>query len=166
MADYKDMITGTLGRLREKARELAESDAVSNARRKLDEATEGSMIRSVYEQGAARTKIYGRIAKLSLALNGESEELKRVYAEIGKLWFEQARENPEGVFAPLFAQAENLLASIEDKSEQIEALKAEIEEQRAAEGIDVEITQEPEDEIADFEQIVSETENDGQGQEE
>ena len=85
MADWKDMLAGTLGALQDKARELRESDAVEQVRRKLDEATEGTVVRSVYEQGAARTKIYAKIAKLSLGVNGQTEELKKVYAEIGKL---------------------------------------------------------------------------------
>ena len=165
MADWKDMITGTLGVLRDKARELRESDAVDQVRRKLDEATEGTVVRSVYEQGAARTRIYARIAKLSLGVNGQTEELKKVYAEIGKLYFEQAKDSPEGIFAPLFGQAETLIASIKADAAQIEELKAQVEEQRSAGDIDVEITQEPEDEIADFERIVDQTETDGKNEE-
>ena len=161
MADYKDMITGTLGKLAKKAKELATSESVANARQKLDQATEGSMLRNVYEQGASRAKLYARIAKLGLDINGESEELKRVYAEIGKLYYDQAKDAPEGFFAPLFQQAENLLQGLEAKEQEIEALKAEIQEQKAQAGIDVEITEDLDSDIADFEQIVDATENDG-----
>ena len=163
MADWKDMLTGTLGALRDKARELRESDAVEQVRRKLDEATEGTVVRSVYEQGAARTKIYAKIAKLSLGVNGQTEELKKVYAEIGKLYFEQAREDPEGVFAPLFGQAETLIASIRTDADEIEELKAQIQAQQ--QDIDVEITQEPDDGMDDFERIVDQTENEGKNEE-
>ncbi len=163
MADWKDMLAGTLGALRDKARELRESDAVEQVRRKLDEATEGTVVRSVYEQGAARTKIYAKIAKLSLGVNGQTEELKKVYAEIGKLYFEQAREAPEGIFAPLFGQAETLIASIRADADEIEELKAKIEAQQ--QDIDVEITQEPDDGMDDFERIVDATENEGKNEE-
>ena len=67
MADYKDIISGTINSIVGKVKEVAESGAV----------------RDIYENGANRAKSYGRIAKLALELNGENEELKRVYTEIG-----------------------------------------------------------------------------------
>ena len=63
MADYKDIIAGTINSIVGKVKEVAESGAV----------------RDIYENGANRAKSYGRIAKLALELNGENEELKRVY---------------------------------------------------------------------------------------
>ena len=68
MADYKDIIAGTINSIVGKVKEVAESGAV----------------RDIYENGANRAKSYGRIAKLALELNGENEELKRVYTEIGR----------------------------------------------------------------------------------
>ena len=67
MADYKDIITGTLNNIVGKVKEVADSGA----------------IKDIYEHGANRAKSYGQMAKLSLEINGDSEELKRVYAEIG-----------------------------------------------------------------------------------
>lgn len=139
MSNYKDIITGTINNLVDKAKNVAESGTV----------------RGIYEQGASRAKAYSRIAKLTLEMNGDTEELRRVYTEIGKLYFEQARENPEGFFAPLFQQAEELAGRIEIKEGEINAIKADIEAQSAAADIDVE--------IGDFEEVVSSTENDGSG---
>lgn len=133
MADYKDIITGTIGNLVDKVKEAANSGTV----------------RSVYEQGAARARAYGRIAKLGLELNGEHEELKRVYTEIGKLYFDQAKDAPEGCFAPLFAQAKELLDSMEAKEAEIETLKASTEAD-----VEVQIVEEPE---RDFDSVVDET---------
>ena len=65
MADYKDIITGTLNNIVGKVKEVADSGA----------------IKDIYEHGANRAKSYGQMAKLSLKINGDSEELKRVYAE-------------------------------------------------------------------------------------
>ena len=79
MADYKDIISGTINSIVGKVKEVAESGAV----------------RDIYENGASRAKSYGRIAKLALELNGENEELKRVYTEIGRLYYEQAKDAPE-----------------------------------------------------------------------
>ena len=89
MADYKELF----GSLVNKAKDVMESTGVTE----------------VYQKGASRTKAYSRIARLTLDTNSQAEELRKVYTEIGRLYFEQARENPEGVFAPLFAQAGKLL---------------------------------------------------------
>lgn len=136
MADYKDIITGTLNNIVGKVKEAANTGAV----------------RDIYEQGASRAKSYGRIAKLTLEVNGESEELKRIYTEIGKLYFEQAKDAPEGFFAPLFAQAEEISQRIQLKEAEIEAMKAEFGSEDDAD-IDVE--------IGEFEDVVDATETDG-----
>ncbi len=145
MADYKDIIAGTINSIVGKVKEVAESGAV----------------RDIYENGASRAKSYGRIAKLALELNGENEELKRVYTEIGRLYYEQAKDAPEGFFAPLFAQAEEICGRIAAKEDEINALKADV---AAATGcdeadIDVEIG-----EFDDFDNIVDATEDDGKNE--
>ena len=145
MADYKDIISGTINSIVGKVKEVAESGAV----------------RDIYEHGANRAKSYGRIAKLALELNGENEELKRVYTEIGRLYYEQAKDAPEGFFAPLFAQAEEICGRIAAKEDEINALKADV---AAATGcdeadIDVEIG-----EFDDFDNIVDATEDDGKNE--
>lgn len=145
MADYKDIISGTINSIVGKVKEVAESGAV----------------RDIYENGANRAKSYGRIAKLALELNGENEELKRVYTEIGRLYYEQAKDAPEGFFAPLFAQAEEICGRIAAKEDEISALKADV---AAATGcdeadIDVEIG-----EFDDFDNIVDATEDDGKNE--
>lgn len=135
MASYKDIITGTLNNIAGKVKEAAESGAIMD----------------IYEHGASRAKSYGQIAKLSLEINGDSEELKKVYAEIGRLYYDQAKEAPEGYFAPLFEQAGTLIAGINDKQAQIQAMKEEFEAENAP-AVD-----------ADFESVVDETEDDGTG---
>ena len=141
MADYKDIINGTLNSIVDKVKEVAGSDKV----------------RSFYEQGTSKAKSYGRIAKLSLELNGDSEELKRIYTEIGKLYYEQAKDAPEGFFAPLFAQAAELNERITAKEEEIDALKAEDGSDEDVEiDIEVEVVEEPAD---PFEEVVAATED-------
>ena len=94
MADYKDRINGTISTLVGKAREFAASDTVTGIVDKVKSAAEESGVARVYEDGASRTKAYARIAKLTLAVNSAHEELNRVYAEIGKLYYEQAKGSP------------------------------------------------------------------------
>ena len=130
MADYKDILTGTFGKLAGKVKDAADSSGVAG----------------VYARGADRARAFGQITKLTLALNGEHEELKRVYAEIGRLYFEQAKAAPEGFFVPLFEQAEKLTDSIKDKQAEINRLKSDYLESGEK---DVEV------EIGDFDDIVS-----------
>ena len=156
MSNYKDMLTGTLKTVVGKVMEVAESDSVKNVMGKVKEAAENSGVREIYEPVAGKAKAYGNIAKLSLELNGESEELRRVFTEIGKLCYEQNKEAPSGFFAPLFAQVEQIQTSISLKQDEIAALKSELAP-TAQSDIDVE--------IAEFEEVVDDTSADGAGAE-
>ncbi len=161
MADYKEMINDTISTLVGKAKEFAASDTVTGLVDKVKSAAEESGVAKVYEEGASRTKTYARIAKLTMAVNSAHEELNRVYAEIGKLYYEQAKDAPEGYFAPLFAQAGVLTQGILDKEAEVKALKDAIDaaraEKKAAGPADAEL----DIDIADFEEIVDATANDG-----
>ena len=138
MADYKEI----LGSLVNKAKDAVEQSGVG----------------SVYQKGADRAKIYSRIARLTLGLNGQADELRKVYTEIGKLYFEQAREKPEGYFAPLFAQAGKLLEDMDAKERELEELKTSLNP-AAEKDIEVEITED----IQDFDAVVDATGNEGRG---
>lgn len=143
MADYKDIIAGTLNTIFTKAKDVADSVAGTVA--------ESGSVKEIYEQGASKAKAYGRIAKLTLELNGEGEELKKVFAEIGRLYYEQNKEQPGEFFEALFAQADEVSARMAEKEAEIQSLK---EDGAPAEAdIDVEIEQ--------FEDVVEATENDG-----
>ncbi len=123
---------------------------------KAKDAVENSGVKEVYQQGADRAKAYSRIARLTLSMNSQADELKKVYTEIGKLYFEQNREKPEGVFAPLFAQAGTLMAELRAKEKEVQELK---EELSAEKDIEVEISED----IDDFDAVVDATENEGKG---
>ena len=139
MADYKELF----GSLVNKAKDVMESTGVTE----------------VYQKGASRTKAYSRIARLTLDTNSQAEELRKVYTEIGRLYFEQARENPEGVFAPLFAQAGKLMGELKAKEDELEELKRSLGAEAEEKDIEVEITQD----IDEFDQVVSATEAEGKG---
>ena len=136
MADYKDILSGTLGKLADKVKETASSTGV------LD----------VYAQGANRAKAFGQLTKLTLELNGEHEELQRIYTEIGRLYFEQAKDTPEGFFVPLFEQARRATDGIRERRARIDELK---------EGSGLSGQDDIAVEIGDFDDIVSATEADG-----
>ena len=140
MADYKEL----LGSLMNRAKAVAEQTGVAG----------------VYQKGVDRTKSYSRMAKLTLDMNSQSEELRKVYTEIGKLYFDQAQDDPQGFFAPLFAQAKALRQDLLDKQTELEGLKESLRESDEEEGIEVEITQEE----PNFDAVVDATESEGKGE--
>ena len=121
-------------------------------------AVESSGVKEVYQQGADRAKAYSRIARLTLSMNSQTDELKKVYTEIGKLYFEQFRDRPEGVFAPLFAQAETLMNDVKAKEKEVQEIKDAL---NAEKDIEVEISEQ----IDDFDAVVDATESAGKGEE-
>ena len=132
MADYKDIISGTINSIVGKVKEVAESGAV----------------RDIYENGANRAKSYGRIAKLALELNGENEELKRVYTEIGRLYYENYRDTADAFLADLCQQVTDANARVAELEAQMDELRAAAKEYRPAPDlhtVDADVTVEPED---------------------
>lgn len=154
MSSYKEFLSDALNSLGGMVKEVADSDAVRGISSKVREVAESEKVRSVYEQGAERVKNVAKVAKLTVATGRDSEELKKVYAEIGKLCFEENRHAPRAPYEGLFAQAEELIASLRSKEEELGAMKAEHDASRG----DIEV------EVGDFETVVNATENEGKGE--
>ena len=107
MADYKDILKGTIG-------------AVTN---KVRSVTDGKSARDLYDEGVGIAGNLGKLAKLSLDLNGDNEEMKRCYVEIGKLFYEEGRGRASELYAPLFDRIDELKFDIAEKKQQMAALK-------------------------------------------
>ena len=131
MSDTMDKLTSTLGELMKKAKEVG-GQAV-------EAVDKNGTVRGVYAKGAERTKAYARIARLTLDLNGENEELKKIYTEIGKLYYEQQQGRAEGFFAPLFAQVGETAENIRSIETEIDSLRRKIAEESGEKDIEVEI---------------------------
>lgn len=138
MADYKDILTGTFGKLADRVKDAADSSGVAG----------------VYARGADRAKAFGQLTRLTLALNGELTELNRVYTEIGRLYYDQAKSAPEGFFVPLFEQAGRLTAAISAKESEIAGLKSAYLESSEKAG---------DSSLSDFDDVVSAAERDAMG---
>lgn len=136
MADYKDIITGTINSLISKAKDVAQN----------------STVRDLYDTGLNRAKTYGQAAKMVLEVNGETEELKKVYTEIGKLYYEQNKDNPEGYFVPLFEHVQRLTDSIFEKEEAVRSIRNRVSDEY---GDDEEYDEDIDVEIGEFDDIVS-----------
>ena len=114
-------------------------------------------MKEIYSRGAERAKSYARAAKLSLDINGETEELRKVYTEIGKLFYQENESAPGPLYQGLFARAAELREAILGKEEELRAMKG-VFEASGEKNADIEAG------IDDFESIVNATETDGRGE--
>jgi len=114
MANYKDRILGGI------------FDIADTLTTKAKEITESEAVRGAYEKGTAKAKAYARLAKLKLEVTTTTEELNKVYMEIGKQAYEKMKASPEGFFAALFIQANELETVLEAKQAELEALRTEL----------------------------------------
>ena len=98
---------------------------------------------------ADKAKAMTRVAKLTLEINGEKDAMKKAYIEIGKLYYEKHRGDPDGFFVQLCDEVTMAMESIAAKEAEIAALKAEISDFGGGDDVDVE-----------FETVVSKDEDD------
>lgn len=127
MADYKSIIKGTVRYLGKKAKNI----------------TENSAVREVYDRSSTTAKCYANIAKLTVLINGELEEQKNIFTEIGHIYYKENAGKGEGPYEGLFEQLEEIDRKIEEMRVELNAAKASVEAARKAEinenGIEVEI---------------------------
>jgi len=90
--------------------------------------------RDVAVKTADKAKNVSRIAKLSLEISGEKDTIKKAYAEIGKLYYETHKDDPDGFFAQLCDEINLANKSIQEKEAEIIELKTASE----TDGIEVE----------------------------
>ena len=74
-------------------------------------------------KAADKAKSAARIAKLTMEINSEKDTIKKAYLEIGKLYYEMNRDNPEGFFAQLCDEVTVANAEIAAKEAEIAELK-------------------------------------------
>lgn len=127
----KDKLLSSLGQATEGAKDFAGKAA---------DAT-----RDFAGKAADKAKTGGRIAKLSMEVAQEKENLKKTFVEIGKLYYDTHKDSPEGFFIQLCEEVAVAEAAIAAKEAEIAQLKSSF----SAESPDVEV---------EFEEIVSEGE--------
>lgn len=76
---------------------------------------------------AEKTKEVSRVARLNMDISSKRDAIKKAYAELGKLYYEAHKLDPEEAFAPACQQ-------IDEASAAIAAMEAEIEKIKAAGG--------------------------------
>ena len=77
----------------------------------------------IADKATDKAKDVSRIAKLSLEISSEKDVIKKAYAEIGKLYYEAHRDDPDGVFVQLCDEVTLAMENIASKEAEINELK-------------------------------------------
>ena len=116
-------------------------DATRDIAGKAADATKG-----IAGVAAEKAKAGGRIAKLTMDIAREKEDMKKTYLEIGKLYYDTHKDAPEGFFSQLCEEIALAEKSVAAKQAELDELKASF---TTPENPDVEV---------DFEEIVADAE--------
>jgi hypothetical protein len=76
------------------------------------------------EKTADKAKGLARIAKLTMEISAEKEAIRKAYIEIGKMYYETHKDNPEGLFAQLCEEITQANENIAAKQAEIDRLKS------------------------------------------
>ena len=79
--------------------------------------------KDVAGKAAGKAKAYAKITKLSVEISGEKETIKKAYIEIGKIYYDMHKDDPEGIFSQLCEEITLAICSINDKENEISSLK-------------------------------------------
>ena len=132
MADFnsfKDKLLARIGQAAEGAKDIAEKAA---------DAT-----KDIADKAADKAKAASRIAKLNIEIAGEKDNMKKTFIEIGKLYYDTHKDDPEGFFIQLCEEIALAEKNIADKEAEMAELKAEKEDDSI---------------VVEFEEIVDEDE--------
>ena len=107
MSDYKDMLAGALDKMVEKVKDY----------------TDGKSAREIYEEGVEKISGYGKRAMLMLDVTGAKEQLKKAYEDLGRQYFNDAKDSHGHEYDELFETIEELRNEIIAKEDEIDAIK-------------------------------------------
>ncbi len=127
MADFnslKDKLLVNLGKAAKATKDIAEktADKTKDFAGKAADKT-----KDIAEKASDKAKAGARIAKLNIEIAGEKDNMKKTYLEIGKLYYDTHKENPEGFFIQLCEEIALAEKNIADKEAEIALLKADDE---------------------------------------
>lgn len=114
MSDYNDLLNSL----------KAAAGSAANIARDIA-GSAGEKARDFAGSAGEKAKATARIAKLKLEIAGKREELNKVYAEIGRVYFESAdKRSPEELYVRLFDQVMLANAVIERMETEERELKS------------------------------------------
>ena len=144
MKDYRDI----LSTLKDKVTDVA-GKAVSDEMR--------DKVAGAAQAVGERAKYASRMTRLTVDCNAELERIKRTYTEIGRLYYENYRDTADAFLAELCQQVTDANAHVAEMEAQMDELRAAAREYRPApelytidaeeaddaQGIEVEVIEEP-----------------------
>lgn len=139
MNNFKKKLFDTIGTVADKTRDIA--------------ARTADMTKDLTAKTADKAKDIKQIAKLSLEISGQKDEIRDAYYEIGKLYYAAHRDDAEEDFAFLCNGITEAMQAIEEKTAMINDLKSRIAADDYESG-DIEV----EFEEVDFDDVVSASE--------
>lgn len=80
--------------------------------------------RNIADKAVDKAKDMARIAKLNMELNAEKTNIEKAYTEIGKLYYETRKDEPDGFFVQICDEITLAKANIEKLLCELEDLKA------------------------------------------
>ena len=107
---FKDKLLAGIGQAFDATKDMAEKAA---------DAT-----KDIAEKAADKAKTGSRIAKLNIEIATERDNMKKTYIEIGKLYYDTHKDDPEGFFIQLCEEIALAEKNIADKEAEIAELKA------------------------------------------
>lgn len=140
-SQIKNVLGGVLENVSEKSKGYLETVS-EKGKEYLETVTEKS--KGVVDTAKDKTRTAGRVAKLTMELNGEKGALEEAYAELGKVYYEECANSAMGIFAQLCDEITATSARIEAMEEELAQLKETLIPAKAPE--------------ADFEEVVAQDE--------
>ena len=140
-SQIKNVLGGVLENVSEKGKGYLETVS-EKGKEYLETVTEKS--KGVVDTAKDKTRAAGRVAKLTMELNGEKGALEEAYAELGKVYYEECAGSAMGIFAQLCDEITATNARIEAVEEELSQLKESLVPAKAPE--------------ADFEEVVAQDE--------
>ncbi len=144
MKDYRDILSTLKGKVADVA-----GKAVSDEMR--------DKVAGAAQAVGERAKYASRMTRLTVDCNAELERVKRTYTEIGRLYYENYRDTADAFLAELCQQVTDANAHVAEMEAQMDELRAAAREYRPApelytidaeeaddaQGIEVEVIEEP-----------------------
>lgn len=140
MSDFKKKLFDTIGSVADKTKDIASKTA--------------DVTKDLTAKAGDKAKLLQKIAKLSLDISGQKDDIRDAYYEIGKLYYAAHRDDAEEDFAFLCNGITEAMLDIEKKTEAINALKSKIASGNYEDGDEIEVDFEE----VDFDDVVSASE--------
>ena len=97
----------------------------------------------IYESAEEKAKYLAKTAKLKAEIAKDNADIKKLYADLGSLYYCINKDDPDDALSQLCSEIKLLLDKVELKQRELEELSVQVKD------IEVDITEEPEEDESD-----------------